>query len=237
MTTQIKLIILIFFLSGGILCAQESDIAKALPNDLVQNYLSVTKEYAALFNGKIEMPFDNRQFVNHAYLGTDQYVQGTLCYNDVIYRDIFMRLDLFRDELTVYSTDKPYHIVLEYEKFNYAIFGGFTIIPSTVEAKPGERYLELIYDGSYPVIKKYRVTVKTELSNTDISRSFTFQKQYFVSINEIAYPIKNKNALLRLFPDRKKELNEYAKLHRFNFRKQFERSIVALINHYENLEK
>ena len=228
-------LIFILFLSGGILWAQETETAQIPPADAIQNYLTATKEYAALFNGKIETPFDSRQFVNHAYLGTDQYTKGSLCYNQVVYRDVYLRLDLYRDEMTVYSPDKPYHIVLDKEKFNYAEINGFTVVTSIYETETGEKYRLLIDNGIYPFVKQYRVTVKNELSNIDVRRHFLFQEQYFIYINGVLSPVKNKNSLLRLFPDRKKELNEYARQHKLNFKAKFEQSVVALVNHYETM--
>ena len=232
-----KLIIFVLLLSSEMVWAQEKGFARIPPTDAIQNYLSGTKEHAALFSGKIESPFDNRQFINHAFLGTDQYVKGTLCYNGVVYQDIFMRLDLYRDELTVYSSDKPYHVVLEKEKFNYAVLNGVTIITSIHGLDAGEKYRVLIDDGIYPFVKKYRVSIKDELSTIELKRRFLLQEHYFIYVGEIAYPVKNKNSLLKLFPDRKKELNEYAKQHRLDFRAHFEQSVSALVNHYENMNK
>ena len=113
-------LIFFFFSCGGILCAQDKGIATIPPPDAIQSYLSETQKNAALYNGKVETPYDHR-FENHPYLETDQFVKGTLCYNHVVYQDIFMRFDLYRDELTVFSPDKPYRIVLDKEKFDYAV--------------------------------------------------------------------------------------------------------------------
>jgi len=237
-TTQISLIIMIFFLCLGMLFAQDKGIARIPPDGVIQTYLVGTKEYAALYNGKIETPFDRRQFVNHAFLATDQYMKGVLCYNQVVYQDIYMRLDLFRDELTVILPEKPYRVVLEKEKFNYAVLNGYTIITS-IDDKPDqeEKYRLLIDNGSHPFVKKYYVTIRNELSNTDVKRHFRFQEQYLIYIDGVVYPVKNKNSLCKLFPDRKKELNEYARQHKLDFKAHFEQSVIALVNHYETFSK
>ena len=231
---QLRLYVLFIFFSGSIVRAQEAGMIKIPPTSAIQNYLSETNEYSALFNGKIETPYD-RTFENHPYLETDRYVQGVLCYNGVVYNDIFMRLDLFRDEFTVFSPHKPYRIILENEKFNYAVLNGLTLVFSPERSK----YMLLIHDGAYPFVKQYRLAVKEDYSalTFTIIRSFRIQTQYFIYIDAKAYPVKNKNALLKLFPDRKKELNDYAKQHKLNFRTQFEQSVIALINHYESMQE
>ena len=231
-------IIVFFFFCSGILCAQDKGIAIIPPTDAIQSYLSDTKKNAALFNGKVETPYD-QQFENHPYLETDQYVKGTLCYNHVVYQDIFMRFDLYRDELTVFSPDKPYRIVLDKEKFDYAVLNGLTIITSINEAETKTKYMLLINDGIYPVVKKYQVTVYQEISNIHytLRRFFRFKEQCVIYIDRMAYPVKDKNALLKLFPTKKKELNEYAKQHKLDFKTQYTSSIVALVNHYENISR
>jgi len=234
---RIKFITAFLFLFGGVLWAQERGMTKIPPTDAIQSYISETKEYAALFNGKIETPYD-RVFINHPYLGADQYVQGTLCYNEVVYHDIWMRLDLNRDELAVYSPDKRNRIVLEIEKFNYAVMNGFTIIASTNESNVGSKYLLLLKDGAYPFVKQFRVTVKEEIQHLTLKRFFRFQEQYFLTVDGIAYPVKNKNAVLKLFPDRKKELNDFVKQQKLRFNaQQFEQSMVALVKQCEKNPK
>ena len=237
-TMKAGIILFFFFACGGILCAQEKGLATIPPDESIHTYLSETKKNAALFNGKVETPYDQR-FENHPYLETDQYVRGTLCYNHVVYRDIFMRIDLFRDELTVFSPDKPYRIVLDKEKFNYAVLHGLTIITSTGETDTKTKYMLLVYDGIYPVVIKYQGTVYQEISsiNHTLKRFFRFKRQCLVYVDGMAYPVKNKNALLKLFPAKKKELNEYAKQQKLDFKSQYAHSIVALVNHYENLTK
>jgi len=215
---------------------QERNPVKIPPSDAIQNYLTKTKAYSTLYNGKIEKSYDVL-YANHPYLGADKHVQGTLCYNEVVYHDILMRLDLNRDELTVFSPDKRYHIVLEIEKFNYAIFNGYTIITSMDESNVDSKYRILLKDGVYPVVKQYKGRVEAEqVSAIAIKQYFRFKEQFFVYINGIAYQVKNKNALLKLFPDKKKELNEFAKKQKLSFWEQnIEHAIIALVNHYESL--
>jgi len=236
--TPIKIKFTAYFLMifGSMLYAQDKGMATIPPTDAIQSYLSATKEYATLFSGKIETPY-SRPFVNHPYLETNQHIQGVLCYNGVVYQDVFMLLDLFRDELTVFFPGKPYRIVLENEKFNYAVLHGFTIIASNNIPNIKSNYAVLISDGPYPVVKQYRGSVREVVEPPKINRYAHFQIQYFVCVNGVAYPVKNRNALLKLFPDRRKELNDYAKQNKLNFGSQrFEQSIVALVKHYETIK-
>jgi hypothetical protein len=192
--------------------------------------------YAALYTGKMEVPY-TVTFTNHPYFETPGFISGTLCYNRVVYKDILMRIDLFKDEITVIPPNMSYRIVLNNEKFNYAILNGTKIIKSVADRKTKEKLLVLLHDGTYPVVKIHNINAIEELSVQEIKRYFSMQYQYAIYSNETLYPVKNKNAILKLFPDRKKELNEYAKLHKLDFGKQTVKSIISLVDHYEYLSK
>ena len=233
---KVKLIIFVLFLYGGMLWAQEKGAANSPSDIVIENYLTEAKAYAVLYTGKTEMPYNNR-FTNHPYFETDRYVSGTLCYNRLVYRDVMMRIDLYRDELTVVSPYIPYRIVLNIEKFDYAVLNGSTIIKSNDEKELQRKFLVLLHSGTYPVVRKHQLSIREEISTSErlSTRYFQIKHQYEVYVDGKPYPVKNKNSIVKLFADRKKELNEYAKLHKLNFKKQTELSIIALVNHYENL--
>jgi len=236
--TKTKLIVVLLFLSGGIFWAQEKNTVIIPSDDIISNYLANTKAYAALYTGKAETPYDVL-FTNHPYLETNGYVRGELCYNRVVYKGILMRIDLYRDEITVMSPDVPHRIVLNNNKFNYAVLNGTMIINAVDEKKSNAKFLVLLHNGTYPVVKKHTLRIIEESNSLDrvLRRSFQIQTQFAVYRDGYPYPVKSKNSILKLFPDRKKELNEYAKLHKLDFNKQIEKSIISLVNHYETLTK
>lgn len=228
-----EFILYILLLFCGMLWAQENhaDPASVAAG---RNYMSSTKEFAALYNGRIETPYD-RPFANHPYFETNRYVPGTLCYNQVVYPDILMRFDLYRNEFTISSPDKPYPIVLENKKFNYAVLNGSTIVLSANENDSREQFLVLLHNGLFPVVKKYNVAIVSQESDRKLIKLFRIQNQYAIYIEGIPYPVKSKNSILKLFPDRKKELNEFVGQQKLNFKDQIEQSIIALASYYENL--
>ena len=226
----------LFLLCGGILLAQENRIANDPPSSFIHSYQEAAGTFAALYNGKASLPY-TQQFANHPYFESPNFSNGTLCYNGVVYIDVLMRIDLFRDEITVIFPDNPQRIVLDNEKIDYAVLHGATFIVSFSDNNAKYILLELVDDGIYPVVRIYRVTLFEEtLSFNTLTNSFKTQIQYAVRMEGAYYPVKNKKALLKLFPDRKQELNKYAATHKLNFKKQTGQSIIALVNHYENIK-
>ena len=224
-------VFLILFLSGGMIWAQEKRFVEIPSDNVINYYLTETKAYATLYSGKTETPYD-RRYINHPYFETDAYKAGTLGYNRVVYKDVMMRFDLYRNELTVVAPDKPFHIVLNNEKFDYAILNGSTIISAGSENKRKEKFGVLLHNGTYPVTRQYNVRTTEETSDRTVINSFRIQQQYVIYKNGVPYAVKNKNSVLKLFPDKRKELNAFAKQHRLNFKSQIEQSIIALVEQY-----
>ena len=206
-----------------------------LPSDaVISNYLTGSASYTALYTGKTVTPYDI-SFTNHPYFETNSYTKGTLCYKRVVYKDVLMRLDLYRDEFSVLRPDTMVNIVLNIENFDYAIMNGSVIIKSAAERKSKEKYIVLLHSGTCLVVKIHQLTIIEEVSGSVLRRSFRIQPQYAIYSDNTLYPVKNKNSILKLFPKRKKELNEFAKQHKLDFIKHTGQAIVSLVSHYETI--
>ena len=215
--------------------AQNNGIANEPSGSFIRRYQEATGVSAALYNGKVSIPYV-KQATNHPYFQSANHTRGKLCYNRVVYEDILLRIDLFRDEVTVMFPDLPHRIVLDNAKIQYAIVHGATFVVSDSGSDANQKLLVLLHNGSIPVFRRYRVTLFEEtMSFRSLTRSFKTQMQCAVGIDGEFYTVKNKNALFKLFPDRKKELNEYAKLHKLNFKKQLEQAVIDLVEYYETL--
>jgi len=225
---------LLFLFGGMMLRAQEQKPTNTAFGNDMQNYLTKTNVYAALYSGKTATPYDTR-FTNHPYYESSNYISGILDYNGVLYHDVLMRFDLFRNEITVISPDKSYDIVLDNDKFNYAVVNGSAIMLSVSEKELTKQLLVLLHNGIYPVVRKYVVNVELSQKDRIFYNTFLIQRKYDIYINDVPRTVKNKNSVLKLFPDKRKELNEFAKQHNLNFKNQIEQSFVALVTHYENL--
>jgi hypothetical protein len=215
------------------------DVANVPPDNAVEVYMGEVKEYAALYNGREQTPYsDPTHFLNHPYLNTSDFVSGTLCYNGVLYKDIPMRLDLFREELIVRSADKPFNIVLAYEKLDYAHIGESIILSSynkTWHNRPPGKYFVLLYKNQYLVLKQYAVSYVERINRLKAEASFKIKERYYICKDETVYPVKNKKTVLSVFPDRKEELGKYIKEHKLNFREQPGQAVVTMVEQYENL--
>lgn len=200
-------------------------------------YMQKAGDQAVVFNGRVQMTYDYPS-TNHPYLITSNYVSGQMWYNQTLYADLAMRLDLFRDELVVRMPQTPYSVVVEPEKVDEALLAGYHIIRHREGEWPGipkGNYLVLLSNGSFPVVKKYQVALNQEIVDQTVERTFDVKERFYVYKGGICHVVTSKGSILKLFSDRKRELSAYIKKNKLNFRKEREQTIVAIVEYYESL--
>jgi hypothetical protein len=229
-----RLIFAVLLINSGLIWAQHERNVMLPSDTVISNYLTGSEAYTALYNGRTVTPYEIT-FTNHPYFETASYTRGTLCYNRVVYKEVLMRLDLYRDEISVLRPDTMVNIVLNIDRFDYAILNGAVIVKSVADRKAKEKYVVLLHNGTWPVVKIHNLTIIEELSGLVLRRSFRMEHQYAIYTDGALYPVRNKNSILRLFPSSKKELNTFARQHRLDFTKHTEQAIISLVGHYETM--
>lgn len=232
--------IVIIFCVGMQVKAQEMPgKANLVGDEVILEYLRSAKDQAVLFNGKEQTPYD-LNYTNHPYLVTADYVAGELWHNNTLYKEIPLRLDIYRDEIVTRMPNTPYSIALEKEKVTGALISGYRIIRHEENQWPGipkGNYLILLHDGAYPVVRKYQTVLDQKIVDQTVEYTFRTRERFYVYKDNQCYPVSNKGSLLKLFPDQKRELSAYIKQHKLKFGKEREQSIVAIVEYIETLNR
>lgn len=81
---------------------------------------------SVIYHGKEQLKYPT-SIRNHPYLKSEKYVPGDLSFEGILYKDVKMRLDLYKNELLLFSPDNRYNIVLPSDRVDYAEFHGYHI--------------------------------------------------------------------------------------------------------------
>lgn len=238
MKAPIFICVVLLFLSGRNVSAQEIP-AKPIPDELYARYMTEIKDLSVIYNGKEETPF-GMITTNHAYLMTDAFTPANLWYNQTEYRNILMRYDLSRDELIVRKPNTYKGVVLEKEKVDRVFLNGCWLVSTDDLSwvnKPAGNYLILLSDGIYPVVKRNSAVFEKKVDKNKVMAFYNLRESFYICIDNVCYPVKNKGSVLKLFPDKKKELEAYVKQQKLKFGSEREQSIVAIVEYYQSLNK
>lgn len=226
-------IICVFFLAVPVrIQAQETEI---------KDYLDRSGAAVLLYTGKEEWksPFLIR---GHPYLDTDEYREGELMFAGRIYPGVRVRLNTYTDELSILS---PLHngIIVPSDRIEYARFPEYTIIynrqfPSD-EVKAGSAlppgYYARITTKNHAVYRREIRDLVTKSENLQSEWVFNIRSRLYIYKDGIYHSVGSKGSVLKLFRDRRRELNRYASQERLNFRDDRVNSIVALVGYYESM--
>ncbi len=225
----------LFVLTSSLHAQQGQQVASSVT---ASTYFAQAQEYAVVYSGKAELPY-TLNLTNHPYLGGSDYVEAPLSYADRLYESIDLRYDIYRAELITRPPQMVHSVVLDQRRVAYARLHGYTIAASRLydwKNKPDDPYLLLVHEGDYPVVKRYAVTVDRKIVDKAVTSTFKFREQFFVCVHGTCYPAGSKGKLLKLFPDKRKELEAYIKANKLKFGKHREKTIVAIVEHYESLD-
>jgi len=208
-------------------------------------YFASVGDKALIFTGQEPQPYtriDERESSDakrayHPFYVSPAYANGSAVFNNVVYNDIALRYDLLRDELTV-RDPRQVSILLEPAKVQEATVNGARLIAYDADewqGIPACNYLIMMYDGKYPVVKKIMLAYHSDVSTHGVDAYYMVSERLYIRRDGYCYPAGNKRALLRCFPDRRKEINTFIKQQKLRFGTGYDSSIIAVAKYLETL--
>jgi len=200
-------------------------------------YMNAVSNHAALFSGNRQQPF-TLHTLNHRYFKDEDFVSGRLCYGDVFYPEVWLRWDLYRDELMVLSPVN-YIIVLKSEHVDFAEIHGYRIFylhPDGLRGCPPAGNYILLHSGNHLLIEK----ITNELNQKDNNSSeyyFILSKRFFLQKDGVYHKIKNRRTLLKALETHRKELKHFIRDNRFEYKRDAETMALEVVKEHEKLSR
>lgn len=204
----------------------------------IASYLNTAGNHAIIYTGREEVKYPT-YILNHPYLDTNEFRNGTLSFDGIIYPDVKMRLNLHTDELTVFSYSNLFSVVLPSERVDFATIDSLYIYyanPPKEKLPFPKGYHVRIFKGKYEVWKRETMFMESKIKDMAVEFSFIKKRKFYIYKDGIYHTVSSKNSVLKLFdPAKKKELKKYIKQHKLNFKKSPDEAIVSVVKYYEHL--
>ena len=200
-------------------------------------YMSAVSNHAALFSGNRQLPF-TLHTLNHPYFRSDDFFSGKLSYEGVVYPKVWLRWDLYRDELMILSPVN-YSIILQSEHIDFAEIHDYRIFYLHSDGLPGcpssGNYI-LLYSGNHRLIEK----LTNELNLKDKNSSeyyFILSTRLYLQKDEVYHKIKNRRTLLKALDTHRKELKQFIRANGFGFKRDAETMALEVVKEHEKLSR
>lgn len=210
-------------------------------NNAVSLYRQAAGDQSGLYNGSQYpgYPFEFRDG-GHPYF-VKEVKAGSIVYD----RQFYPQTKLLFDELAeqVVFEDSTHRIQLLRERISQFTIGNASFVRiekdslSTVLIKTG--FYEVLYGGTVAVLKKEVKKLREEIRFVDegILRFIDTKQYYYIRKGGVYYSVGSKNAVLSVYRDRRKELQQYIKANKLNFKKDRDNMLAKLSAYYDQLTK
>jgi len=206
-------------------------------------YMNAASSNAALFSGNEQKTLVLR-LTNHQYFKTQDYVKGRLSYNGVVYPDVWLRWDLYRDELIIQSP-VYYNIVLKSEYIDFAEIHGYRIFNLQPDGLPGcppaGNYI-LLFSGTHLLLEKQTNQLYSKEGSDfsdrfKINHFFTLSTIFYLKKDEAYYSIKNRRTLLKALDTHRKELKHFIRVNNYEYKHNAEMMVLEVVKEHEKLNR
>ncbi len=220
--------------------ADDSALYKKAVYHTIGVYHQTMGDQSGLFNGiqYAQFPFsfaDNA----HPFFKDDKPGTASVIYDNVLYENVQMQYDEVQD--VVFMQDSSRRIQLLNQRVTaFTLFGNsfIRLVKDSANAVlVNTGFYNLLYSGSTRLLKKEEKMIREDVSTGVIIRYIEVMSHYYIDRNNTWYSIKSKNGLLDIFKDRKKDLRQFIKKNKLNYRKDRDNMLVKVTAYYDQLTK
>lgn len=196
-------------------------------------YSKEAGDYAALYSGKVEVGYSPYQYINHPYLDTDEFQEGTICFNGQLYSGLKMRYDTYKKWLAVITPEKRIVLQVDMRKVDYFTMGDKKFIPQD------GNFVALLYESEQMRLTQHTMCgmgVPVEKGKASY-RNFKQRERFNLHKEGTDYTVSSRSGFIKLFPDNKKELKKFAKEQRLDFKAYRAESLTLMTKYADSLNQ
>ena len=177
----------------------------------------------------------------HQFFGDDYWEQGSIDYNGQHYDSIYLKYDVFKDQLLVENFNSSGFlspIVLDRNKVYSFILKGHHFIKIEADTTSILRtgYYDLLYQGDelqFVVRRRKEIVDSNEISS--VRQEFAVKDRFYIKKGEAYHRFRNKSSLLKVLKDHKKELKAFIKSNSMLSTMQPDVQFTEIIRYYDSI--
>jgi hypothetical protein len=200
-----------------------------------QLYFAQRTEELPIYNGVLHIGY-SPSIEGHAYFESPGWQKGSVIYNNVLYENVIMKYDLVNDQLIVTPKEQGgMFIGLLSPRISQFSFSTFTFIyinktKQNTFSSPGF-YQQLVL-GKLTVLAKRSKVINEKIEGVTLLRKFKERVKYYLLKDNEVHAVKHKKDILNVVKDRRKEVQKFLSKNKLNYRKDPEKTLVALAEFY-----
>ena len=209
-----------------------------------QFYTSIG-EQSRLYNGHEYLPYDPR-IKNNALFPYDAktWQTGEVNYDNVIYKNVPMMYDVYKDVVIVRLYNKFSMFSLLSNRVHDFAFANHHFIRLDADQINGSQsgitpgFYDQLYVGKIEILAKRGKTMQNSSNSLAAPETF-FQatNDYYLKKENTYYKIGSKGSVLKLLKDKKSQIQQYLKQNNISYGDDPESAMAKMASYYDHLTK
>lgn len=187
-----------------------------------QDYFSSALDYSHLYVGLVEPQYNLAQWLDNPYYKDEvKMMKGRVCYCGVVYDNVMLRYDQYKQNLAVCSPKDNVYCLPKQEDIDWFELDGRRYVHAPEDSR---RYAALLCDGSQNGIRLYHSVWKTYIGDESDGHTFlkklsTQERYTLVTPDGKIHEISNASDVAKLFPEQTKAIKLFSKKNKLKYNK------------------
>ena len=206
---------------------------KPRSDEMIAYYHGLLAESAFLYTGRAY--FDYPPLEGHAYLDDPNWFPGAVTYDSLEYNNIFLKYDLVKNLVVVQRPDRLTKVSLQNRLVSRFTIGNKKFVQLQAVDERSDSltgFYELMAMGQITLLGKKEKKVEDVIRNMDMVRVVSEKSSYHVYRNGKYFPVPNLSSFYQLVPGQRKELQQYLRKQKINYRRNPGAALTALVRYY-----
>lgn len=207
-----------------------------------RQYNSSFGAHPQLYNGPEYIDYARRYHaqIGHQFFLVPGLQSGDVYYNNHYFPNVRLNYDVVLDQVVLPQPTSPLTLRLVNEWVRSFTIDGHRFIRLVADSTAGSvirtGYYEVLADSRVQLLAKRAKRTQEQLSERLIDIEFSLMDRLFVKKAGRYYPVSSKSAVVRVFADRDKEVQQFIQSNKLKFNKaQLEASVARLTQYYNGL--
>jgi hypothetical protein len=216
----------------------DSIICKNAIDNTVALYTKNAGIQSGIYNG-IDYSYQ-RINSGHVFFETDNLVNGDIMYNGIEYKSVPMLYDIVKDEVIIQGAFQPYFILLASDKVSQFVLSGHTFVMIYTDSLPGTElktgFYQRLYNGKTKAFAKNKKIIEDFVDIGNAVNRTAFEKdKWYIFKDGIYFEVKGKSSILKVLKDKKKEIQQFSKREKINYKSNMEDALTRIVTYYDTI--
>ena len=227
------LLLLLFSDTAGAQHGTRDSTSRDRSAGMTAYYQGFIGDHALLYTGRAYSDYPPLE--GHAYLDGPGWYVGSVTYDGIEYRNIYLKYDLVKNLVVVLRPDKQTKVSLHNRLVSRFTLSGKNFVRLQAVDHRGDSlhsFYEIVESGAITLLAKTEKTITDKIKGLQIVRPVSEKTFFHVYQEGTYYPVRNMASFLELVPQQRKEMQQELRRQKIKYRSNPRRALAAMVAHY-----